>query len=106
MLSLMESFDDQWPDKKIAINPITLMKMNGERYVFIYDDHSWITYVQTIERFADNPELTFNWSDACVLTELIRLSAKDILAAPDQAYERRLIEDKYNEFRSKSAEEN
>ena len=53
------------------INSIVLVK-GEERYVFIYDDANIQETLQTVGRFASNPELSFTWYDAACLSQRIR----------------------------------
>lgn len=53
------------------INVLALIKGN-ERYVFLYDDASRAEALRTLGRFASNPELSFTWYDAAVLSQKIR----------------------------------
>lgn len=54
-----------------GINVLALLK-DGERYVFLYDDRSADQLLQTLGRYADDPELNFSWYDAAVLSQRIR----------------------------------
>ena len=49
-----------------VMNVIALVK-DGERYVFLYDDQSAPQLLQTLGRYAADPELNFTWYDAAVL---------------------------------------
>lgn len=53
------------------INVLALVK-GGERYVFLYDDFSRAETLRTLGRYASNPELSFTWYDAAVLSQKIR----------------------------------
>jgi len=53
------------------INVLALVKGN-ERYVFLYDDASRAETLRTLGRYASNPELSFTWYDAAVLSQKIR----------------------------------
>ena len=53
------------------INVLALVK-GSERYVFLYDDASRAETLRTLGRFASNPELSFTWYDAAVLSQKIR----------------------------------
>jgi hypothetical protein len=53
------------------INVLALVK-GEERYVFLYDDASRAETLRTLGRFASNPELSFTWYDAAVLSQKIR----------------------------------
>ena len=53
------------------INVLALVK-GSERYVFLYDDASRAEALRVLGRFASNPELSFTWYDAAVLSQKIR----------------------------------
>lgn len=53
------------------INVLALVK-GEERYVFLYDDASRAETLRVLGRFASNPELSFTWYDAAVLSQKIR----------------------------------
>ncbi len=53
------------------INVLALVK-GQERYVFLYDDSSRAETLRILGRFASNPELSFTWYDAAVLSQKIR----------------------------------
>jgi len=53
------------------INVLALVK-GAERYVFLYDDSSRAETLRTLGRYASNPELSFTWYDAAVLSQKIR----------------------------------
>jgi hypothetical protein len=53
------------------INVLALVK-GSERYVFLYDDARRAETLRTLGRFASNPELSFTWYDAAVLSQKIR----------------------------------
>ena len=57
------------------INVLALVKGN-ERYVFLYDDESRAECLRVLGRFASNPELSFTWYDAAVLSQKIRQEAE------------------------------
>ena len=57
------------------INVLALVK-GEERYVFLYDDASRAETLRTLGRFASNPELSFTWYDAAVLSQKIRQGYK------------------------------
>ncbi len=52
------------------INVLALVK-GTERYVFLYDDTSRAETLRTLGRYASNPELSFTWYDAAVLSQKI-----------------------------------
>jgi hypothetical protein len=53
------------------INVLALVK-GPERYVFLYDDSSRAETLRVLGRFASDPELSFTWYDAAVLSQKIR----------------------------------
>ncbi len=53
------------------INVLALVK-GSERYVFLYDDSSRAEALRVLGRYASNPELSFSWYDAAVLSQKIR----------------------------------
>jgi hypothetical protein len=53
------------------INVLALVK-GSERYVFLYDDASRAETLRVLGRFAANPDLSFTWYDAAVLSQKIR----------------------------------
>ena len=53
------------------INVLALVK-GAERYVFLYDDASRAETLRVLGRYASNPELSFTWYDAAVLSQKIR----------------------------------
>ncbi|HOM16848.1 MAG TPA: hypothetical protein PK777_11295 [Thermoguttaceae bacterium] len=53
------------------INVLALIK-GKERYVFLYDDASRAETLRVLGRFASNPELSFTWYDAAILSQKIR----------------------------------
>jgi hypothetical protein len=54
-----------------GINVLALVK-DGERYIFLYDDQSAAQVLQTLGRYAADPELSFSWYDAAVLSQRVR----------------------------------
>ena len=56
------------------INVLALVK-NKERYIFLYDDDNRAETLRTLGRYASNPELSFTWYDAAVLSQKIRQTA-------------------------------
>jgi hypothetical protein len=54
-----------------GVNVIALVK-DAERYIFLYDDDSAPVVLQTMGRFASDPELSFSWYDAAVLSQKVR----------------------------------
>ena len=58
------------------INVLALVK-GKERYIFLYDDEHKSDALRTLGRFASNPELSFSWYDAAVLSQRIRQTAME-----------------------------
>ncbi len=63
------------------INVLALVK-GSERYVFLYDDASRAETLRTLGRFASNPELSFTWYDAAVLSQKIRQDSHKYVVVP------------------------
>jgi hypothetical protein len=64
------------------INVLALVK-GEERYVFLFDDNNRSEALRTLGRYASNPELSFSWYDAAVLSQKIRqVTAKAELVEP------------------------
>ena len=58
------------------INVLALVK-GAERYIFLYDDNNRAETLRVLGRFASNPELSFTWYDAAVLSQKIRQTAQE-----------------------------
>ena len=56
------------------INVLALVK-GRERYIFLYEDSQRAEALRVLGRFASNPELSFTWYDAAVLSQKVRASA-------------------------------
>jgi len=53
------------------INVLALVK-GVERYIFLYDDSNRAETLRTLGRYASDPDLSFTWYDAAVLSQKIR----------------------------------
>jgi hypothetical protein len=53
------------------IHVLALVK-GEERYIFLFNDQHRGEALRTLGRFATNPELSFSWYDAAVLSQKIR----------------------------------
>lgn len=53
------------------INVLALVK-GAERYIFLYDDSHRAETLRVFGRYASNPELSFTWYDAAVLSQKLR----------------------------------
>lgn len=58
------------------VNILALIK-GEERYVFFYDDASRQECLRTLGRYASNPDLSFTWYDAAVLSQKVRQQAEE-----------------------------
>lgn len=56
------------------INVLALVK-GEERYIFLFTDENRGEALRTLGRYASDPELTFTWYDAAVLSQKIRQTA-------------------------------
>jgi hypothetical protein len=57
------------------LNVLALVK-GEERYVFLFDDDNRTEALRTLGRFASNPDLSFSWYDAAILSQKIRQTAQ------------------------------
>ncbi len=53
------------------INVLALVK-GEERYVFLYDDNNRVETLRMLGRYAADPQLSFTWYDAAVMSKKIR----------------------------------
>lgn len=68
------------------INVLALVK-GAERYVFLYDDTSRAETLRMLGRYASNPELSFTWYDAAVLSQKIRQESRRSPAEPSRRFD-------------------
>lgn len=68
------------------INVLALVK-GEERYIFLYDDAHRADALRMLGRFASNPELSFSWYDAAILSQRIRQTALQQMAAAAEGAE-------------------
>jgi hypothetical protein len=54
-----------------SMNVLALVK-DSERFVFLYDDQSIGTLLQTLGKYAADKNLSFTWYDAAVLSQKVR----------------------------------
>jgi hypothetical protein len=66
-----------------AFNVLALIK-GPERYVFVYDDESRPHLLEAFQAIAADPELSFNWHDAAVLTNKAREQAYTATECPSR----------------------
>ncbi len=57
------------------VNVLALVK-GKERYVFLYNDTNQSEMLRTFGRYASDPELSFSWYDAAVLSQKLRRKAQ------------------------------
>jgi hypothetical protein len=62
-------------------NVLALIK-GEERYIYVYDDASCAPLLETFRSQAANPDLSFNWFDAAVLTRKAREQTAGANLAP------------------------
>ena len=53
------------------VNVLALVK-SGERFVFLYDSESVDTLLEQLGQQAADPDLSFTWYDAAVLSQRVR----------------------------------
>lgn len=59
------------PTVERNVNVLALVK-DGERFIFLYDDRSTPQLLQTLGKYAADPEYSFTWYDAAVLSQKVR----------------------------------
>ena len=64
-----DTVDYTTEDRDVKV--IALMK-GKEQYVFIYNEKNRAETLRLLARYASNPELSFTWYDAAVLSQKIR----------------------------------
>jgi hypothetical protein len=70
------------------INVLAMVK-GEERYIFLYDDKNRTETLRMLGRYAADPQLSFTWYDAAVLSKKIReMSIEDELAAAERSRDR------------------
>ena len=77
------------------INVLALVK-GEERYVFLFDDDSRAAALRVLGRYASNPDLSFTWYDAAVLSQKIRQESKQ--TKPANRFDLPLAKDKDEQF--------
>ena len=65
------------------INVLALVK-GQERYIFLYDDANRSNALRTLGRYASNPDLSFTWYDAAVLSQKIRRESQQTTQPSDR----------------------
>lgn len=63
-----------------GVNVLALVK-ESERYIFLYDDDSPAELMQTLGQYAADPELSFTWYDAAILSQKVRRLCRERQAA-------------------------
>ena len=61
------------------INVLAMVK-GEERYIFLYDDEHRTETLRMLGRYAADPQLSFTWYDAAVLSKKIRETAAAVEA--------------------------
>lgn len=58
-----------------GVNVLALRK-GGERYVFLFDDDHTAEVLRVFSRFASDPQLSFTWYEAAILSQMIQANSK------------------------------
>ena len=66
------------------INVLALVK-GEERYVFLYDDQNRVETLRMLGRYAADPQLSFTWYDAAVMSKKIREMANAFALQPEHS---------------------
>lgn len=59
------------------INVLALVK-GEEKYIFLYNDSNRSQTLRLLGRYASNPDLSFSWYDAAILSQKIRRQASEV----------------------------
>ncbi len=70
------------------LNVLALVK-DSERYIFLYDEESSDTLLQTLGRFAADKDLSFTWYDAAVLSQKVRRMREEADAEAREQWSRK-----------------
>ena len=68
----------------------------SERYVFLYTESNRAETLRTLGRFASNPELSFSWYDAAVLSQKIRQESIKATQPQGVTHEHQTVSRRYN----------
>ena len=68
----------------------------SERYIFLYTEANRAETLRTLGRFASNPELSFSWYDAAVLSQKIRQESIKATQSHSLSPEHSTISRRYN----------
>ncbi len=66
-----------------SLNVLALVK-GEERYIFVFDDENRVNTLRMLGRYAADPELSFSWYDAAVLSQRIREASESAPKEPPQ----------------------
>lgn len=56
---------------------VLAMTKGEEQYVFLYDDNNRVETLRLLGRYAADPQLSFSWYDAAVMSKKIREMASE-----------------------------
>ena len=68
----------------------------SERYVFLYTESNRAETLRTLGRFASNPELSFSWYDAAVLSQKIRQESIKTTQCEGISHKQQTVSRRYN----------
>ena len=57
------------------INVLALVK-GDERYIFLFNDNNRKQTLRLLGRYASNPDLSFTWYDAPIMSQKVRVLSK------------------------------
>ena len=69
------------------LNVLALVK-DTERYIFLYDEESGDSLLQTLGQFASDKDLSFTWYDAAVLSQKVRRMKEETEAEAREQWSR------------------
>ena len=98
--------NDEPPAMKVRITKPGEDGDTDDMFEFTYQIDSVETILETFERYAENPELNFNWAHAVMGTDMIRGQIQKILNLPNKEQTLKLVNAKFSKFFAKMTEEN
>lgn len=62
---------------KYRYEKLLIIEKDSERYIFLYDNDSSRELFQQLGKYAANPEFSFTWRDAAILSQKARKIIKE-----------------------------
>ena len=69
-----------------------MVEKDSERYIFLYEELSTSTLFQQLGKHVRNPDLSFNWGDAAILSQEIKGRRAKKLRENNESMRKSLLE--------------